>query len=260
MTQTYALDQETAAKLARLAQQLRVDSVRSSSAAGSGHPTSSLSAADLMAVLLARYLRYDFAHPDAPGNDHLIFSKGHASPLLYAMFKAAGAITDQDFAAIGRAYAQARVTLRQPRAIVARTRKGRGVSAVEDAEGWHGKPVPDANEAIRELGGLRDERVQVRHPEPGLRPHVFPSGELRLPEYQPGDKIATRTAFGHALAAVGTARSKVVVLDGEVADSTRTEFFAHAHPDRFFEFYIAEQQMVAAAVGMQVRGWAPFAT
>ncbi len=96
MTQTYALDQETAAKLARLAQQLRVDSVRSSSAAGSGHPTSSLSAADLMAVLLARYLRYDFAHPDAPGNDHLIFSKGHASPLLYAMFKAAGAITDDE--------------------------------------------------------------------------------------------------------------------------------------------------------------------
>ena len=384
MTQTYALDQETAAKLARLAQQLRVDSVRSSSAAGSGHPTSSLSAADLMAVLLARYLRYDFAHPDAPGNDHLIFSKGHASPLLYAMFKAAGAITDDelltfrrlgsrleghptprlpwvdvatgslgqglpigvglaltgkqldrlpyhvwvlcgdsemaegsmweaieqagfsgldnltaiidvnrlgqrgptrhgwdtsayaqrlaafgwnaieidghDIAAVDRAYAQARVTLRQPTAIVARTRKGRGVSAVEDAEGWHGKPVPDAKEAIRELGGLRDERVQVRHPEPGLRPHVFPSGELRLPEYQPGDKIATRTAFGHALAAVGTARSKVVVLDGEVADSTRTEFFAHAHPDRFFEFYIAEQQMVAAAVGMQVRGWAPFAT
>jgi transketolase len=383
MTETYGLDQDTAVKLASLAQQLRVDSVRSSSAAGSGHPTSSLSAADLMAVLLARYLRYDYANPAAPGNDHLIFSKGHASPLLYAMFKAAGAITDDelltfrrvgsrleghptphvpwvdvatgslgqglpigvglaltgkrldrlpyhvwvlcgdsemaegsmweaieqaafsgldnltaiidvnrlgqrgptrhgwdtsayaqrlaafgwntieidghDIAAIDRAYAQARVTLRQPTAIIARTRKGRGVSAVEDQEGWHGKPVPDANEAIRELGGPRDERVHVRPPAPGQRPHVFPSGELRLPEYQPGDKVATRTAFGHALAAVGTARSKVVVLDGEVADSTRTEFFAHAHPDRFFEFYIAEQQMVAAAVGMQVRGWAPFA-
>jgi transketolase len=383
MTQTYALDQDTAAKLAGLAQQLRVDSVRSSSVAGSGHPTSSLSAADLMAVLLSRYLRYDFADPQAPGNDHLIFSKGHASPLLYAMLKAAGAITDDelltfrrlgsrleghptprlpwvdvatgalgqglpigvglaltgkqldrlnyhvwvlcgdsemaegsmweaieqaafsgldnltaiidvnrlgqrgptrhgwdtsayaqrlaafgwnaieidghDIAAIDRAYAQARVTLRQPTAIVARTRKGRGVSAVEDAEGMHGKPVPDANEAIRELGGPRDERVQVRPPESDQRPHVFASGELRLPEYQPGDKVATRTAFGQALAAVGTARSEVVVLDGEVADSTRTEFFARAHPDRFFEFYIAEQQMIAAAVGMQVRGWAPFA-
>jgi transketolase len=384
MTETYALHQDTAAKLTSLAQQLRVDSVRSSSAAGSGHPTSSLSAADLMAVLLARYLRYDYGDPDAAGNDHLIFSKGHASPLLYAMFKAAGAITDDellgtyrrlgsrleghptprlpwvdvatgslgqglpigvglaltgkqldrlpyhvwvlcgdsemaegsmweaieqagfsgldnltaiidvnrlgqrgptrhgwdtgayaqrlaafgwnaieidghDIAAIDRAYAQARVTPRQPTAIIARTRKGRGVSAVENAEGMHGKPVPDADEAIRELGGPRDERVHVRPPEPAQRPHVFPSGELRLPEYRPGDKVATRTAFGQALAAVGTARSKVVALDGEVADSTRMEFFARAHPDRFFEFYIAEQQMIAAAVGMQVRGWAPFA-
>src|SRR5216683_3031687 len=335
MTVTYALDQDTAAKLASLAQQLRVDSVRSSSAAGSGHPTSSLSAADLMAVLLARYLRYDFTNPDAPGNDHLIFSKGHASPLVYAMLKAAGAITDEelltyrrlgsrleghptprlpwvdvatgalgqglpigvglaltakqldrlpyhvwvlcgdsemaegsiweaieqagysgldnltaiidvnrlgqrgptrhgwdtsayaqqlaafgwnaieidghDIAAVDRAYAQARVTLRQPTAIVARTRKGRGVSAVENVEGMHGKPVPDADEAIRELGGPRDERVHVQPPEPGqpqlargkdVRPQpglggldVFPSGELRLPEYQTGDKVATRTAF-----------------------------------------------------------------
>jgi transketolase len=383
VTETYALDRDTAARLATLAQQLRVDSVRSSSTAGSGHPTSSLSAADLMAVLLARYLRYDYAHPDLPGNDHLIFSKGHASPLLYSMLKAAGAITDDelltfrrlgsrleghptprlpwvdvatgslgqglpigvglaltgkrldrlpyhvwvlcgdsemaegsmweaieqaafsgldnltaiidvnrlgqrgptrhgwdlsayaqrlaafgwnaieidghDIGAIDRAYAQAKVTLRQPTAIIARTRKGRGVSAVEDAEGWHGKPVPDASAAIRELGGPRDERVHVRHPEPGRRPHVFPSGQLRLPEYHLGDKVATRTAFGQALAAVGTAKSKVVGLDGEVADSTRMEFFAHAHPDRFFEFYIAEEQMVAAAVGMQVRGWAPFA-
>jgi transketolase len=384
MTETYALDQDTAAKLTSLAQQLRVDSVRSSSAAASGHPTSSLSAADLMAVLLARYLRYDYGDPDAAGNDHLIFSKGHASPLLYAMFKAAGAITDDellrtyrrlgsrleghptprlpwvdvatgslgqglpigvglaltgkqldrlpyhvwvlcgdsemaegsmweaieqagfsgldnltaiidvnrlgqrgptkhgwdtgayaqrlaafgwnaieidghDIAAIDRAYAQARVTPRQPTAIIARTRKGRGVAAVENAEGMHGKPVPDADEAISELGGPRDERVHVRPPEPAQRPHIFPSGELRLPEYRLGDKVATRTAFGQALAAIGTARSKVVALDGEVADSTRMEFFARAHPDRFFEFYIAEQQMIAAAVGMQVRGWAPFA-
>jgi transketolase len=383
VTETYALDRDAAAKLASLAQQLRVDSVRSSSTAGSGHPTSSLSAADLMAVLLARYLRYDYAHPDLPGNDHLIFSKGHASPLLYSMFKAAGAITDDelltfrrlgsrleghptprlpwvdvatgalgqglpigvglaltgkrldrlpyhvwvlcgdsemaegsmweaieqaafcgldnltaiidvnrlgqrgptrhgwdlsayaqrlaafgwnaieidghDIGAIDRAYAQAKVTLRQPTAIIARTKKGRGVSAVEDAEGWHGKPVPDASAAIRELGGPRDERVHVRPPGPVRRPHVFPSGQLRLPEYHPGDNVATRTAFGQALAAVGTARSKVVGLDGEVADSTRMEFFAHTHPDRFFEFYIAEEQMVAAAVGMQLRGWAPFA-
>src|SRR2546426_12611019 len=79
-----------------LAAQLRVDSIRSSSAAGSGHPTSSMSAADLLAVLMAKYLRYDFDAPDDPRNDHLIFSKGHASPLLYAVYKAAGAITDEE--------------------------------------------------------------------------------------------------------------------------------------------------------------------
>src|SRR6266487_1320276 len=79
-----------------LAQQLRVDSIRSSTAAGSGHPTSSMSAADLMAVLLTGYLHYDFDNPQDPNNDHLIFSKGHASPLLYSLFKAAGAITDEE--------------------------------------------------------------------------------------------------------------------------------------------------------------------
>ncbi len=89
-TTTSALDTEAIARLADLGQQLRVDSVRASAAANSGHPTSSMSAADLIAVLMARYLRYDFADPANPGNDHLIFSKGHASPLYYAMLKAAG--------------------------------------------------------------------------------------------------------------------------------------------------------------------------
>src|SRR4051812_24921640 len=79
-----------------LAQQLRVDSIRSTTAAGSGHPTSSMSAADLMSVLMLSYLHYDFDNPKNPNNDHLIFSKGHASPLLYSMFKAAGAISDEE--------------------------------------------------------------------------------------------------------------------------------------------------------------------
>jgi transketolase len=79
-----------------LAQQLRVDSIRATTAAGSGHPTSSMSAADLMSVLMTSYLHYDFDDPKNPNNDHLIFSKGHASPLLYAMYKAAGAITDEE--------------------------------------------------------------------------------------------------------------------------------------------------------------------
>src|SRR3982074_3981341 len=80
----------------QLGQQLRVDSIRCSPAAGSGHPTSSMSAADLIAVLIAGHLRYDFGQPENPANDHLIFSKGHASPLVYSMFKAAGAISDEE--------------------------------------------------------------------------------------------------------------------------------------------------------------------
>src|SRR5256714_9682492 len=87
---------ETLEDIGELAQQLRVDSIRCSTAAGSGHPTSSMSAADVMAVLLARYLRYDWRQPDDPANDHLIFSKGHASPLLYSMFKAAGVVSDEE--------------------------------------------------------------------------------------------------------------------------------------------------------------------
>ena len=81
---------------AELGQQLRVDSVRASTSAGSGHPTSSMSAADLMAVLVSRHLRYDWDNPDHPGNDHLIFSKGHASPLLYSIYKAVGVISDEE--------------------------------------------------------------------------------------------------------------------------------------------------------------------
>ena len=87
---------QTLDEVRELAAQLRVDSIRSSTSAGSGHPTSSMSAADLMAVLMARHLRYDWQRPDDPANDHLIFSKGHASPLLYSMFKAAGVVSDEE--------------------------------------------------------------------------------------------------------------------------------------------------------------------
>ncbi|MGH3848509.1 MAG: transketolase, partial [Pseudonocardiaceae bacterium] len=83
-------------KVAELAAQLRVDSVRCSTSAGSGHPTSSMSAADLLAVLITRHLRYDWGDPQSPANDHLIFSKGHASPLLYAVFKAVGVVSDDE--------------------------------------------------------------------------------------------------------------------------------------------------------------------
>src|SRR3954447_12620475 len=96
MLQITTTDPAGPAALRALARQLRVDAVRAVAAAGSGHPSSALSAADLMAVLLAKHLRYDFDLPEHPGNDHLIFSKGHASPLLYAMYRAAGAVSDEE--------------------------------------------------------------------------------------------------------------------------------------------------------------------
>jgi transketolase len=371
-----------AAFLRELGQQLRVDSVRAAAVPSSGHPTSSMSAADLMAVLLANHLRYRFDAPDDPANDHLIFSKGHASPLLYSMYKAAGAITDEelltfrkfgsrleghptpiipwvdvatgslgqglpygvgvalagkrldrlpyrvwvlhgdsemaegsvweafehatqakldnltaiidvnrlgqrgetmhgwdldsyanrarafgwhaieidghDVEAIDRAYTEAESIRDRPTVIVAHTLKGQGVAAVADKPGWHGKALDNPEEAVAELGGERNLVVEVQAPEPG-EPHRFEtSGPLELPRYEVGSEVATRKAYGDALLALGKARGDVVALDGEVSNSTYAEFFAKELPDRYFEMYIAEQQMVAAAVGMQVRGWRPF--
>ncbi|MFD7502914.1 transketolase [Streptomyces sp. NPDC059850] len=370
-------------QLSELGQQLRVDSVRSSAAAGSGHPTSSMSAADLMAVLMGNHLRYDFEKPEHPGNDHLIFSKGHASPLLYSLYKAAGALKDEelltfrklgsrleghptpelpwvdvatgslgqglpfgvgtalagkrldhvssrvwvlcgdsemaegsmweafehagherldnltaiidvnrlgqrgptrhqwdldayarrirafdwhtievdghDIAAIDRALGEATSTVGRPTAIIARTQKGRGVASVENHEGMHGKPLKDPEEAIAELGGVRNMAVPVLGPPAEKPTRPTSEGPLSLPRFNTGDTVPTRDAFGEALSAVGTARGDVVALDGEVGDSTRLEYFHKEHPERYFEFYIAEQQMVAAAVGMQTRGWTPYA-
>jgi transketolase len=368
-----------------LAQQLRVDSVRSSSAAGSGHPTSSMSAADLMAVLLDGYLHLDYDKPADPARDHLIFSKGHASPLYYSMLKAAGAIDDEelltfrrfgsrleghptpripptdvatgslgqglpigvgvaiagkqldqlpyrvwvlcgdsemaegsiweafqhaawagldnltaivdvnrlgqtretmlgwdmdgyrerveafgwnalvidghDLDAIDGAFRIATETKGRPTVILARTKKGRGVKAVEDQPGWHGKPLADPDEAIQELGGEHNLTVQVAKPEDsGATPHRFEADGGELPSWALGEEVATRQAYGEALEALGSIRGDVVALDGEVSNSTHSELFAKAHPDRYFEMFIAEQQMIAAAVGFQVRGWVPFAS
>jgi transketolase len=365
-----------------LAQQLRVDSVRAAAAANSGHPTSSMSAADLMAVLFSKYMRYDFDAPENSANDHLVFSKGHASPLLYALYKAAGAIDDEelltfrefgsrlqghptpelpwvdvatgslgqglpisvgialaasrlehsdlrvwvlcgdselaegsmweafehagfakldnlvavvdvnrlgqrgptmhewdtsslaaraaasgwevqeidghDLEAIDAAYARAQEADR-PAAIFARTKKGSGVAAVEDKENQHGKPLADPEAAVEELGGIRSLSVSVQSP-PEPRPFEIETAPVERPSYELGEKVATRGAYGDALAWIGSTDEKVVVLDGEVGNSTYAERFAAKHPDRFFEMYIAEQQMVAAAVGMQTRGWKPFAS
>jgi transketolase len=379
-----AVPEETLSReqLHELAQQLRVDSVRACAAAGSGHPTSSMSAADLMAVLLSGYLRYDFSAPENPANDHLVFSKGHASPLLYGMYKMAGAIEDEelltfrefgsrlqghptpeipwvdvatgslgqglpisigialagarlesadfrvwvlcgdselaegsmweafeqaghtgldnliaivdvnrlgqrgptmhewdtsslaaraaacgwdvqeidghDLDAIDEAYAKA-LAAEAPAVIFARTKKGSGVAAVEDQPNQHGKPLADPEAAIEELGGERSLRVEVHRP-PEAQSYEIVREPVERPAYEIGDKVATRGAYGDALAWIGSVDEKVVALDGEVGNSTYAERFAAKHPDRFFEMYIAEQQMVAAAVGLQTRGWKPFAS
>jgi transketolase len=375
----------TAAERRReLGQQLRVDSVRSSAAAGSGHPTSSMSAADLLAVLLdGGYLRIDTSDLRDPANDHLIFSKGHASPLYYSVLKAAGIIDDaelltfrkfgsrleghptpripptdvatgslgqglpiavgvalagrrldrlpyrvwclcgdsemaegsiweafehgsfneldnlyaivdvnrlgqtretmvgwdldkhvrraeafgwhaiaidgHDVEAIARAYDEAIATTGKPTAIFARTLKGKGVKAVEDQPGRHGKPLDDPEAAIAELGGERDLTVRLAAPETGT-PHRFSTSGGELPTWDVGEEEATRKAYGEALTALGALRGDVVALDGEVSNSTHSELFREAHPERYFEMFIAEQQMVAAAIGLQVRGWVPFAS
>ena len=169
------------------------------------------------------------------------------------------AVDGHDVEEIDAAFAEATATTGKPTVVIARTIKGKGVAAVENANGFHGKPLDDPDAAIAELGGLRNIRVEVSKPEPG-EAHRFATSELALPRYELGAEVATRKAYGEALAAVGSARGDVVALDGEVSNSTFAEIFGKAHPDRYFEMYIAEQQLVAAAVGLQARGWRPFAS
>jgi transketolase len=368
-----------------------------------------MSAADLLAVLVSQHLRYDWDHPGDDRNDHLIFSKGHASPLLYSVFKAVGVVSDEelmtryrrfgsrleghptpvlpwvdvatgslgqglrvgvalagryldrlpyrvwvlcgdsemaegsiwealdkasyyqlsnliaivdvnrlgqrgptelqwdldayarrasafgarvleinghDLAEIDEAFTTAEDTSSgQPTVILARTIKGRGFPEVEDKEGWHGRPFPP-DMAARAVAGLGGERsLLVRGPLPavtgpeaerdGLRtgleaePAMPPAADQAhgnpvtpapaAPKYSLGEKVATRKAYGDALVALGADRPRVVALDGEVSNSTYAMEFAKAYPGRFFEMFIAEQQMVAAAVGLSARHYIPFA-
>jgi transketolase len=171
-------------------------------------------------------------------------------------------IDGHDVAAVDEAYTEAEAHEDGPTVIVAHTIKGKGVAAVENKNGWHGKPLADPEAAIRDLGGIRNLQVEVASPDDreASRPPA-PGGPLELPRYEVGGKpVATRLAYGEALAALGGADPLVVGLDGEVSNSTHAELFRDAHPDRYFEMYIAEQQMVAAAVGLQVRGYKPFAS
>ena len=171
-------------------------------------------------------------------------------------------IDGHDIAAIDGAYAQAVATTDRPTAIVARTIKGSGVSSVADRIGMHGKALDDAAAALAELGAdtLTRTTVSVRRPETDGPSHRFESGTLELPEYAVGSTESTRRAYGEALLALGRARGDVVALDGDVSNSTYAELFAASLPERYFEMYIAEQQLASAAVGLQVRGWIPFAS
>lgn len=371
--------------LKHLAAQLRIDSIRCTTAAGSGHPTSSMSGADFMAVLISKHLRYDWKQAHNPANDSLIFSKGHACPLLYAAYKAVGAVTDEElltlrqlgsrleghptpdipwieaatgslgqgiavgigdalagkyldklpyrtwvilgdsemaegsvweaFAAAGEyglnnlvaiidvnrlgqrgptmlewntgAYAArahafgwnameidghnldeceaafaAAEKSDKPFCIVARTKKGAGATLTEDQPGWHGKALnaEQAETAIAEIkaaSGLVDANIIIEPilPEPGTV--TFGGASSPLPVYTLGEKVAPRKAYGDALKAIG-GDERVVALDAEVSNSTFSEIFGKAYPDRMFEMYIAEQQMVSAAVGLQHRGRKPF--
>jgi transketolase len=372
---------------AELAAQLRVDSIRSATSAGSGHPTSSMSAADLLAVLVTRHLRYDWDDPRLPVNDHLIFSKGHASPLLYSVFKAVGVVSEEelmtgyrrfgqrleghptpvlpwvdvatgslgqglpdavgvalagkrlerlpyrvwvlcgdselaegsvwealdkasyyrlsnlivladinrlgqsgptelgwdtgayarrvaafgarpveidghDLAAIDAALAAAAAGTagERPTVILAKTVKGRGFAEVEDKEGWHGRPFPPdmAERAIAGLGGVRNTILRGPVPEAAPAREEAAAPAVAPLRYAVGEKVATRKAYGDALVALGARDPRVVALDGEVKNSTFAQEFATAYPDRYFEMFIAEQQLVAAATGLAVRGYKPF--
>ena len=367
-----------------LGNQLRVDSIRASSIAGSGHPTSSMSAADLMSVLLTKYLRYNFEDPEDIRKDHLILSKGHASPLLYSMFKAVGAITDEellDFRKLGsmlqghptplipwvkvatgslgqglpigtglalagkkfnrlpyhvwvlcgdsemaegsmweaiemagfsrlnnliaivdmnrlgqrgetmhkwnaqsfinrakasgwnameidghdhikidQAYKSAIASKTLPTLIVATTIKAKGVTSIENKNGFHGKVLDDPDAAIKELGGIKNIIVRPPSPKGNLVVKKLESRNKVPPTYQIGTKVATRKAYGETLAVLGESRTDLVVLDAEVGNSTHSEIFANAHPERYFETYIAEQQLIASSIAMQAMGWVPFAS
>jgi transketolase len=376
--------------LTNAATRLRIDSVRSTSAAGSGHPTSCCSAADLIAALFFAELRFDPKDPHHPGSDRFVLSKGHAAPILYAAWAEAGAFDRADLlrlrelgsdleghptprlpfvdvatgslgqgicAAVGSAlnarriksdyrtycllgdgesaegsvweaaevaamdgldnlcgitdvnglgqsratmwrhdleqfarrwrafgwhaivvdghdmnqildaYAEARSITGQPTMIVAGTVKGKGVSFTEGKDNWHGKAFKKGEELDRALAELEQQFVpepttidlaaSIR--KPASRPAAPPAPTaLAAPEYKLGEQVATREAYGAALAKLGAADLRVVALDADVKNSTFSDKFEKVFPDRFYQNFIAEQVMVGSAMGLAARGAIPF--
>jgi transketolase len=378
------------AVLQNLATQLRIDSVRSTSEAGSGHPTTCLSAADIVATLFFSEMRFDPKDPQHPEADRFVLSKGHAAPLLYAAWAAAGAfpredvlnlrkitsdleghptprlpfvdvatgslgqglcagvgialnarrigsdyrtyvlmgdgesaegavweaaqiaafqhldslcgivdvnglgqsrgtmfgrdtdafvdrwrafgwhaiaVDGHDIAALQAAFAEARRTTGRPTMVVARTFKGQGVSELAGQDGWHGKTIKPGSDLERALRELQAQQVPTDDPAPAIPPPArrrsegaWPDfvAEMPAPEYPRGGKVATREAYGAALVALGRIDGRVVALDADVKNSTFSELFEKAFPDRFYQNFIAEQVMVGAAMGLASRGALPF--
>jgi transketolase len=367
-----------------IANQLRIHSINATTAAGSGHPTSCCSAADIVATLFFGHMRYDPKNPHYYNNDRFILSKGHAAPLLYAAWAETGLIPVEKLLTLrkfnsdleghptprlpfvdvatgslgqglsvgaGMALAarfdkldyntyvllgdgeiaegsvweaaslagiyklsnliaivdanrlgQSQPTAfghdigiyrkrfeafgwrvedidghdleeisevlggvglnDQPLAIIAKTYKGAGVSFLQDKEGWHGKPLSkeEAAKAIAELQPTAKSGIGVAIPAPNQLPEpndAAPAGYPAL-SYKIGDSVATREAYGNALARMGDVDPRIVAMDGDTKNSTYSEKFMKKFPARFTECFIAEQNMVGVAIGMGTRGKVPF--
>jgi transketolase len=371
--------------LTGVANQLRIHSIAATTAAGSGHPTSCCSAADLVAALFFGHMRYDPKNPKYYNNDRFILSKGHAAPVLYAAWAengllpanqlttlreltsdieghptprlpfvdvATGSLGQGLSVGVGMALAahldrldyrtyvllgdgecaegsvweaaslagvrklnnliaivdvnrlgQSEPTAfghhvdvyqkrfdafgwrtevidghdmeeiievlaaaglgTQPLAIIAKTFKGAGISFLQDKEGWHGKPLSkeEADRAIAELQPKARSGTDLSIPKPTDLPAPPLDAPANFPaiNYNRGDKVATREAYGSALARIGAVDPRVVALDGDTKNSTYSDRFLKKFPERFFECYIAEQNMVGVATGLGTRGKSPFA-
>ena len=371
-------------KIRDKARLLRIHSLRATSAAGSGHPTSCLSAAELVAATFFHAMKFDPADPNSLSSDRFVLSKGHAAPVLYAALAEAGVfpvsrlltlrqfgseleghptplvpgvdaatgslgqglsvgaglalgaraekssarvyvllgdgemaegnvweaaafaahhridnltalvdvnglgqsertmyrhdtevyrhkfdaqgwqtevIDGHDVPAVLAALDRAKATTGRPQAIIARTEKGHGISFLADKEGWHGKALSKAEleKALAEIGPIPqipadDGRSYARQSLPA--PPNFPTPAP--PEYQRGQMVATREAFGTALRKLAAVHPKIVALDGDVKNSTFTEVLEKAYPDRLYQGYIAEQNLVGVGVGLAAQGQVPF--
>jgi transketolase len=391
MEQPAKINEDRVSALEGMGNKLRIDSIIATSEAGSGHPTSCMSAADLMSAIFFYAMRYDVHDPKDPLNDRFVLSKGHAAPILYAAWAEAGAFPVDDLKtlrkfgslleghptprlawvevatgslgqglsnAVGmalnskyldhidnRIYAlmgdgesaegsiweaaeiaayykldnlvgvvdvnglgQSQATMYrhdtevytrrfeafgwkavaidghdmhqilaaldesksvkgQPFAIIAATKKGKGVSFVEDKDGWHGKALKKGEEEDRALAELRAKNVATdglkMAPPDGRTRAAAPTTPMHQTlgtHFKIGDSVATREAYGEALARLGDRNPKVVALDGDTKNSTFSDKFMKAHPDRFFESFIAEQDMVGVACGLSAMGKIPFAS